>query len=207
MFDLEEIEEYAEKGKYHKSFWKLVDEIKKGKFKEHIDFVGRIDEKVYRKRTRIKVGISYGNSILLVLLIISIFLLTRGGYLFLLGALCIPWIVHPLAHYIVGKAYGIDFLFYFPNGPAKIEPTLKIDYATYLRASARKRAYMHASGVIATLSSAFLMVILSFLSKQNALIKFVLIAYFLILLITDLAFSPKFGDLKRYKREMRYVRD
>ncbi|MBU4491683.1 MAG: hypothetical protein KKD69_04385 [Euryarchaeota archaeon] len=34
--------------------------------------------------------------------------------------------LHPLSHYIIGSLLGIRFTHYYLNGPAKIEPTLKV---------------------------------------------------------------------------------
>jgi len=57
---------------------------------------------------------------------------------------------HSLTHLVAGKLVGIEFSFYFLNGPLKYEPTVKTDYATYLRATPRSRAFMHASAAIAS---------------------------------------------------------
>ena len=59
--------------------------------------------------------------------------------------------LHPLSHFFTGRVFGIRFTHYYLNGPARIEPTLRINYFSYLKAKGEKRALMHASGVIGTL--------------------------------------------------------
>jgi hypothetical protein len=50
----------------------------------------------------------------------------------------------------VGTIVGIRWTDYFLGGPPPPRPGLKSDYGTYLRADPDSRAWMHASGAIAT---------------------------------------------------------
>src|SRR5439155_23826878 len=47
---------------------------------------------------------------------------------------------------VAGVAAGIRFIGWFLDGPTRLQPGLKIDYASYLRTPARRRAWMHAAG-------------------------------------------------------------
>ncbi len=141
-------------------FWKLVAEAKKNpalvdKFGSRI---GEVDQRAFKNWAWLTVGITTGHIIELVGTVIAFALLyiglttrtTLGGVSLVLSAFLLSATLHPFAHYFVGRWKGIDFTFYFPDGPALIEPTLKIDYGTYLRASAMDRAMMHLAGPIST---------------------------------------------------------
>jgi hypothetical protein len=52
-------------------------------------------------------------------------------------------LLHGPTHYFVGRLLGIRFTYYFLNGPVKIEPSIKTDYATYLRVPPRRRVIFH----------------------------------------------------------------
>ena len=127
--------------------------------------------------------------------------LTRSVGL-ILASVILSASVHPLAHYAVGRLYGINFLYYFPDGPAKIEPTLKIDYASYLRAHPRRRAAMHLAGPVATVFAALACLTVGLTADIAQWAKISLLLYFLFMLATDVFLSPKAGDIKRVKREL-----
>ncbi len=108
--------------------------------------------------------------------------------------------LHPLSHYIAGKLLGIRFIHYYLNGPARIEPTLMIDYFSYLKASNKKRAIMHASGVIGTIIAPLIGVSIA-LNKGAHSTAVNLFVLFLLLILFELITSTRKGDLRRAKRE------
>ena len=55
---------------------------------------------------------------------------------------------HDLAHLVVGRLVGIRFTHWFIDGPTRLQPGLKTDYASYLRTPPHARAWMHASGAL-----------------------------------------------------------
>ena len=63
---------------------------------------------------------------------------------------------HCPTHWLVGYLVSIRFTDYFVGGPPPPRPGLKSDYASYLRADPGSRAWMHASGAIATKLAPFL---------------------------------------------------
>lgn len=137
-------------------FWRIVNQVKKDPLLI-LDFsnqIGRIDAEVFKKRARMVIPLKVGHTLELMVAIISFGIVWYGigstgttqGVALVVGAFALIATLHPFAHYVVGRLVGIRFLFYFPDGPAIIEPTLKTDYATYLRASPLKRAAMHAAG-------------------------------------------------------------
>lgn len=157
--ELDRIEEAVLNGDYsvNLKFWKMVAKVKKDpelirKFAEQI---GRIDQAIFRARARVTVPLKLGHLIELAITLFFIFILYRlilsgvyPGVALIAGTFVIMATIHPLAHYIVGRIFGIKFTFYFPDGPALIEPTIKTDYASYLKAPPKNRAIMHAAGAM-----------------------------------------------------------
>ncbi|MEE9593904.1 MAG: hypothetical protein V3V92_00730, partial [Candidatus Hydrothermarchaeales archaeon] len=152
----------------------LVAEAKKNpelveKFGERIK---EVDQKAFKNWAWLTVNITVGHIVELIGTIIALALLyigltnttILGGVSLVLSALVLSVTLHPFAHYLVGKWKGINFTFYFPDGPALIEPTLKTDYATYLKASPQDRAMMHLAGPIATSLGPLLVLILGLAS-------------------------------------------
>ena len=85
-------------------------------------------------------------------------------------------------------------------------PGLKTDYATYLRVPARRRAWFHASGAIATKIAPFLVLAIAPLVDAPgwAVVAVLVLAIFQI--VTDVLFSTKVSDWKKFRREMAFAR-
>ncbi|MBU4374420.1 MAG: hypothetical protein KJ714_08315 [Euryarchaeota archaeon] len=111
--------------------------------------------------------------------------------------------LHPLSHYIIGSLLGIRFTHYYLNGPAKIEPTLKIDYFSYLKAPGKKRALMHVSGVVGTVAAPLIIALIA-LDKGAGSAASNLFIIFLLLVVFELLTSTKIGDLMRARREYKF---
>lgn len=192
---LREVEKKIESGDYS-NFWRLVARVKKDSalIERYADRIGETDQKIFRGRVPFTLGIGAGNFIEVVGLGVGAAVLIGGSrYLGAYGwaspiiaALLFSITLHPLAHYLVGRLVGIRFTFYFLDGPIKIEPTLKIDYATYLRASPGKRALMHLSGAFATTTSPLLVLLIAFFLGAPKLSLVALAALFLFFLSTEL---------------------
>ncbi|RMF91436.1 MAG: hypothetical protein D6733_01170, partial [Methanobacteriota archaeon] len=74
--------------------------------------------------------------------------------------------LHPIAHSIAGWLYGIRFHYYFLNGPMLIEPTLKVDYSTYVKAPAKNRALFHLAGALNSVLTTFFALLVSLLDAH-----------------------------------------
>jgi len=111
--------------------------------------------------------------------------------------------LHPLAHYSTGALSGIRFTHYYLNGPAKIEPTFRIDQVSYLKASGKQRALMHFSGVFGTVAAPLIAALIAVNKGANAA-AFNLVIMFLLLIVFELLTSTKIGDLMKAKREYGY---
>lgn len=118
---------------------------------------------------------------------------------------------HCLAHFIVGKILGVNFLFYFVgkssiiklNLPvvssfAKRVPVLgiKIDKASFQQVSARKRALMFASGVLASMIFPTICIVYSLMYMSIWMTIFFAVLSISNVLLT-LFFSSKVGDLAK----------
>jgi hypothetical protein len=148
-------------------FWRLVRRVKlEPRLAEHwADIVGRIDRKAFEARVRLRFPVWLGNGVLLggaavifVAVVVAVRLTegpsqtgaTAAGILAVAAAGGSSAVVHCPSHWLVGRLAGMRFLRYFFGGALKVTPGIKVDYATYLRASPGQRAAMHAAGAVAS---------------------------------------------------------
>lgn len=127
--------------------------------------------------------------------------------LFLLG-LGIVWVTtHGLAHLVVGRAQGMRFTHWFIGSITLPQPGVKVDYATYLVVPARRRAWMHASGAIASKVVPFALVPAAVASGQPSWVVWAVAGFGAISIATDIAWSTKVSDWKKFRREMDLASD
>ena len=125
------------------------------------DRLAEIDARRFRGRS---VGLKAGVLLMSLPLIASVPLFWVGARLegvaqvgvFLVATLMLMSTLHTLFHLITGTLLGMRFLYVFLNGPARVEPTLKVHYGTYLRATPLRRALMHLSGIAGSILGSFL---------------------------------------------------
>jgi hypothetical protein len=157
------------------------------------------------KKKSFKLGVTTGNLlegfVTIAALVLAIWI--NSDWMLYLSALILMATLHPLSHYVTGRSSGIRFTHYYLNGPAKIEPTLRIDHFSYLKASGNKRAIMHLSGVIGTLAGPLVAMVIA-LGKGASTAAMNLIVLFLLLIVFELLTSTKIGDLMKAKREYGY---
>jgi hypothetical protein len=125
----------------------------------------------------------------------------RRDLALLAGAGLLLGTTHDLGHLVVGRSLGIQFTEWFLDGPTRIQPGLKMDYATYLRCPASARAWMHAAGALATKIVPFALLPLADGWSRPALLAIGTGA-----IATDVLFSTWQSDWKRFRREMRVAR-
>jgi hypothetical protein len=209
-------------------FWRLVRQVKlEPRLAEHwADVIGRIDQKAFERSVRPRLPVWLGNSILLAASIVLIALipislrLARGaialpfwsGLLAIAAAGGLSVNLHDLAHWIVGRMVGIRFTAYFLKKPL-LTPGLKINYASYLRTSPGARAWMHATGAIVSKIAPFAVFAAVYLPHRAAGYDlfpswslWAILAIGVIQIVTDILFSTKKSDWKRFKRERRIAR-
>jgi hypothetical protein len=195
-------------------FWRAVAAVKLRR--ELVDRyaarIAAIDREAFRRRVRLVFPVSLG----VVLLDVGLF----GGLLLLAVAMGVdhPWrellvlvatgalalTTHGLAHLAVGTFVGIEFTDWFVDLPKP--PGFKIDYASYLRASPRHRAWMHAAGAIVTKLVPFLAMAYALAIETDLWAIAVLLAVGILQIVTDLVFSVRASDWKKFRREMRLAR-
>ncbi|HEX2025554.1 MAG TPA: hypothetical protein VHH92_04070 [Actinomycetota bacterium] len=209
-------------------FWRLVGRVKlEPRLAEHwADQVGRIDRTAFERAVRIRVPVWVGNLLLLVgtaVLIATVVVALRlvqddpgsavAGWLAVVAALGLSVTVHDPAHWVVGRLVGIRFSHYFLDGPTRMQPGLKIDYAAYLRASPSGRAWMHAAGAVASKIAPFAVFAALYLPHRASGYDlfpswslWAVLGFGVLQLITDLTFSVRASDWKKVRRERRLAR-
>jgi hypothetical protein len=199
-------------------FWRLIGEIKADPVLagHWADLAGRIDAAAFAARVRLRLPVWAGNALLVAGTVaggVAVGVAAGTGsptlaglaLLFAGGAWSVS--VHDLAHWLVGRAAGIRFSWYFlSTRPFPPRPGIKTDYATYLRASPLRRVWMHASGAIATKCAPFVALAFWPASDAPAWAAWGLLAMGAFEIATDVLFSVRSGDWKKVRRELRVAR-
>ena len=190
-----------------KVFRDIINQVKKDKVNDD-ELLGLI-EKTSRKRfgenVSFTMNVNLGNLLETIITIAAVILAfqTNSNWMLYFSALILMTTLHPLSHYITGAFFGIRFTHYYLNGPARIEPTLRINQISYLKASGGKRAFMHITGVIGTLAAPLIAALIA-LDKGAVSTAWNLFYFFVLLIIFELLTSTKIGDLMKAKREYGY---
>jgi hypothetical protein len=115
--------------------------------------------------------------------------------------------LHDLAHWLVGRLVGIRFTWCFLSlRPPPPRPGLKTDYASYLRTPPVARAWMHASGALATKAAPFVALAFAPVVGAPTWAAWGLVAMGAVEIATDVLFSVRSSDWKRVRRELRIAR-
>ena len=198
-------------------FWRLLERVKaEPALAQHwAEIAGRIDRTAFESRVRLRVPVWVGNLLLLlgtIAGIVAVWLARRTTSELLAGLALVfaggAWsvTVHDLAHWLAGRIIGIRFTSYYLSRLFPPWPGLKTDYRTYLQAEPAARAWMHASGAIATKLAPF--AALAFWPSTVAPVwaAWALIALGVLQIATDIVFSVRRSDWKRVRRELRVAR-
>ena len=199
-------------------FWRIVGTVKRDRalIGAHADQIGRIDAAAFRAFVgRWRLPAALGTAVLVAGTIVGLGAAVAGATVddpLWAGLLLIAaggiWAVtlHSPAHHLAGWLAGIRFTDYFVGGPPPPRPGIKTDYATYLRADPASRAWMHASGAIATKLAPFLA--LAFVPGSHApwWAGATLVALGVLQIVTDVLFSVRSSDWKKVRRERAVAR-
>jgi hypothetical protein len=198
-------------------FWRLVGTIKRDPVMliELADQVGRIDRDSFRARVRLRVPVWLGTVAMFAVVLVGVaaivFASIRTGLLAGLALLVAggAWSlgIHSPAHQAYAWFSGIGVTDYFLGGPPPPRPGVKTDYASYLRTDPSRRAWFHASGALATKVAPFVAVALSPLTNAPGWAVIVMAGYGVLQIVTDVAFSTRTGDWKKYRRERAIARE
>ncbi len=214
-------------------FWHLVRKVKaEPALAVHwADECGRIDRKAFEHRVPLRFPVWLGNvvlllgSVVLAALVPVALQVARGqglvdrpnqllaGILAVVAAGGLSVTTHDLAHWLVGRLGGIRFIAYFLDGPTRIQPGLKSDYETYLKASPGARAVMHAAGAVASKIAPFAVFVAVYLPHRAsgyALLPawslWTILGIGVVQLLTDVLWSTKTSDWKKVRCELRVAR-
>jgi hypothetical protein len=191
---LDEIEGEFDKGNYgaarNLGFWRVVKAAKEDPAlsDRFADRIGAIDKRLFESKSWVKLDYNAGTLIELLgalsgVVILYLALTSRDIYatiLYLASAIVLMTALHPISHSIAARLFGIRFHFYFLNGPLLIEPTLKVDYATYVKTPAKRRAIFHLAGAINSTLVTLLVLLVAVLDKDSSdLTKLLLAAFWL----------------------------
>ncbi len=198
-------------------FWQLLRRVKvEPMLAEHwADQAGRIDRKAFEARVRFRFPVWFGNLVLLIGVLFGAAAIVYGmrcdnptvaGLSFVVAGGAWSVCVHDLAHWAVGRLAGISFLAYYIGGSFPPWPGLKIDYASYLRTSPGARAWMHASGALATKIAPFVALGFCLAADGPTWAAWVLAGIGAFKIATDILFSRKSSDWKRVARERALAR-
>jgi hypothetical protein len=194
-------------------FWRAVASVKRRPdlVARYADRVARIDRAVFLDRVKVRFPAMLGVALLAVGTLVGLVILwLAAGFdhplrelamLVGMGALLVC--THNLAHFVVGSVAGIHFTDWFMDLPKRPQPGLKIDYASYLRAPARSRAWMHASGAIVTKIVPFAALLYAIAIGCDGWAILLLLVLGIVQIVTDLAWSVKASDWKKFRREMK----
>ncbi|MFZ0492531.1 MAG: hypothetical protein WAM81_04930 [Acidimicrobiia bacterium] len=194
-------------------FWKAVGALKRDQqlVARYGSRVAAIDEDAFSRWAGVRLPIVVGIGGMLLLTVAGLVAVSIAYYVdapwngiwVLVGTGLLLASTHTLAHYIVGRTVGIRFTHWF-IGPNP-QPGVKIDYATYLSTPPRARAWMHASGALATKLVPFLNIGAAWGSHSPAWTTWVLLLLGAVMVTTDVFLSTKQSDWKKFRREMRYT--
>ncbi len=197
-------------------YWRAVAAVKRDRslVEPYADRIGAVDQAVFRSRVPITLPLwpgallaLAGSGLALVLIGLAYSLdAPWSGVSFLAGTVGLLIGTHGLGHLAVGALFGIRFTVWFA-GFRRPQPGVKTDYASYLRAPARHRAWMHAAGAIVTKAIPFLLVPAAFISGIPWWAVVALIGLGIAQLVTDAVWSTRASDWSKYRREMRIAKE
>ncbi len=194
-----------------KAFWRLVTrakmqkEISDDELKRIIELRDKIFEKKYPRFLSLWQGLALtGIGAISGAFLVLYALQSVNVFVFLVASLLLLAGMHPWGHWIAGKLVGVNYEYFYLNGPAKFQPCLKIDYRDYLKVSFDSRMIVHASGALATLLGAFVLLIAAFMTNSFEIRGIATVAVVVVIATGAVSFAGlASGDLKRARREGR----
>lgn len=197
-------------------FWQAVGTVKR--HPELVDryapLIARIDRRAFEGWALFTLGAGVGTALMVLATLVGVALVVwsvglpdpwNGLVLLGGGGGVLVATTHGLGHLVVGRMAGIRFTHWFIGSLGRPQPGVKVDYHTYLRASPRWRAWMHASGALVTKVIPFVILIPALSSDFPSWAAWLLAAQGVLQIVTDAVWSVKLSDWKKFRREMSYV--
>lgn len=194
-------------------FWKAVGAVKRDPalVEAYGERIADIDRRAFERWALFTVPVGIGTAVMVVGTLIGFALVLWAysldqpwnGLMLLAGTGVTLLTTHGLAHMVVGSIFGMRFTHWFIGSMTRPQPGVKLDYASYLRTDATKRAWMHASGAVLTKLIPFFALGPSLVMEAPWWTTVLLIIVGVAQLTTDVLWSTKSSDWKKYRREMR----
>ena len=177
---------------------------------EFADRIAAVDREAFERWALLTIPIGLGTAAAVAGTAVGLVLVTLTYYttepwngLLLLASMGVLQVAtHGLAHLLVGKLAGIRFTHWFVGSIQRIQPGVKTDYATYLSVHPRRRAWMHASGAIVSKIIPFALIPAAWLADTPSWTTVLLVVTGVISVVTDILWSTKYSDWKKFRREM-----
>jgi hypothetical protein len=196
-------------------FWSAVTAVKRNTelAERYADRIALIDERAHRQWASLIIPLRLGNVLAWIALLVGLafvwwaYELSGTGALiaFFAGMGVLLAATHGLGHLVVGRLLGMRFSYWFVGEVARPQPGVKIDYAAYLRTPPRNRAWMHASGALATKSVPFLLIGAAVAADLPGWVPWMLAGLGSAMILTDVLWSTRASDWKRFRREMDFA--
>ncbi|MGQ0847868.1 MAG: hypothetical protein ACT4OP_01875 [Actinomycetota bacterium] len=193
-------------------FWRIVGRLRRdsGMAAEFADRVGKIDREIFKRTALLVLPVALGTVLAVLASLVGLFLIGLAYSLedvaqalsLLIGTGIVMVGTHGLAHLVVGTFQGMRFTNWFVASARRPQPGVKVDYASYLRTPPRRRAFMHASGAIVTKLVPFVALGAGWAMDAENWVLAILAIVAVLQLITDMVWSTKASDWKKYRREM-----
>lgn len=200
-----------------RGFWAAVDAVKRDPdlVDPFADRIASLDRQGFERWALLTVPAGIGT---MVALIVAALGLTMVGLaysteepwngLLLLGGMFVTFVAtHGIGHVLVGRFVGIRFSHWYVGTIGRPQPGVKTDYASYLRASPRGRAWMHASGAIVSKLVPFLLVPAGLIAGVPWWATTLLVLFGVTGIVTDRLLSVTKSDWKKYLRERRIAEE
>jgi hypothetical protein len=196
-------------------FWRAVGAVKRqpALVDPFADRIGAIDRTAFERWALFTIPAGVGTPLAVIGVFIALGIVAAGYYvdapwngLLLLigtGVLLVP--THGLGHLVVAARGGMRITHWFVGSIRRPQPGVKLDYATYLRAPARSRAWMHASGALVTKAIPFLMLGAAWGMDAPGWTWAALLLIGLGQILTDVLWSTKSSDWMKFRRELRFA--
>ena len=196
-------------------FWRAVAAVKASPdlVERFADRIAEIDRNAFERWALLTIPIGVGTALAVLATIVGLVVIGVGygfdapgnGLALVLGTGILIVATHGLGHLAVGAISGITFTHWFVGTLGRPQPGVKVDYATYLRTPAAGRARMHAAGAVVTKALPFLLLGAAWGMEAPAWAWWVLTLIGVVSVVTDVLWSTKKSDWKKYLRERRYV--
>jgi hypothetical protein len=196
-------------------FWLAVSTVKRNPelADRYADRIAAIDERAHRQWAVLIIPLWLGTLLAWIAVLIGLALIwwaydlagTGAVIAFLAGTGVLLGSTHGLGHLVVGRLLGMRFSYWFVGEWKQPQPGVKLDYSTYLRTTPTKRAWMHASGALTTKAIPFLLIGAALAADLPGWVPWVLAGLGTVMVVTDVLWSTKASDWKKFQREMEFA--